>query len=463
VRETSEERLRREKALADAVELADFSRAWKVGWWGSWRAGLASGQGRAGFGWQQGRGTRHQAPTDRLRFAPTRLVPQGEGGAVAGAVLAAGRGSMPKRQDGGGGGAPATPPPQPAHTPSATRREPAAASRRANAAGAAAPGGPAGAQPDAAKGADQRAGAAAAAAAAAAATSGSGRKAGAGGGAANGVAPAAGQRDRQQQQQASTATPPPAQQRQQQQQQQQQQQRQQQERGEEAQANAAAAHRAAVLQAEHHVHPAQHPASQQLEGEGAALRASEERLCSHAEASALDTDAAAAAWSDGSTVPSLIRALTVPALNGGGGGGARGGGAAAWLRGSHSRRLTAAAARLLPFADMARPEAAALQQAIAGVCRTALQLQVRAARTPGGGIAGLRMGSRSFSASCCHSLLADTVLPCLPRLCSRPCWRRRSTRWSASGAQKQVRREGQGGGHPGRRGRGAFVRFQTSP
>jgi hypothetical protein len=31
VRETCEERLKREKALADAVELADCSRAWKVG------------------------------------------------------------------------------------------------------------------------------------------------------------------------------------------------------------------------------------------------------------------------------------------------------------------------------------------------------------------------------------------------------------------------------------------------
>jgi hypothetical protein len=31
VRETQEERLKREKALADAMELADSSRAWKVG------------------------------------------------------------------------------------------------------------------------------------------------------------------------------------------------------------------------------------------------------------------------------------------------------------------------------------------------------------------------------------------------------------------------------------------------
>jgi hypothetical protein len=32
VRETDSERLVREKALADAVELADSSRAWKVRW-----------------------------------------------------------------------------------------------------------------------------------------------------------------------------------------------------------------------------------------------------------------------------------------------------------------------------------------------------------------------------------------------------------------------------------------------
>lgn len=33
VRETQTERLKREKALADAMELADSSRAWKVGRW----------------------------------------------------------------------------------------------------------------------------------------------------------------------------------------------------------------------------------------------------------------------------------------------------------------------------------------------------------------------------------------------------------------------------------------------
>lgn len=32
VRETSEERLKREKALVDALEVADSSRAWRVSW-----------------------------------------------------------------------------------------------------------------------------------------------------------------------------------------------------------------------------------------------------------------------------------------------------------------------------------------------------------------------------------------------------------------------------------------------
>lgn len=41
VRETQEERLKREKALADAMELADSSRAWKVGA-GPWRLGAVS-------------------------------------------------------------------------------------------------------------------------------------------------------------------------------------------------------------------------------------------------------------------------------------------------------------------------------------------------------------------------------------------------------------------------------------
>ncbi|KAF8056751.1 hypothetical protein HT031_006249 [Scenedesmus sp. PABB004] len=89
VRETAGERLVRERALADAVELADSSRAWK-----------------------------------------------GEGGAVAGAVLAAAhRGSTPSRAAGApaataGAASPAalpsgTPPVQPTRTPSMTRREPA--------------------------------------------------------------------------------------------------------------------------------------------------------------------------------------------------------------------------------------------------------------------------------------------------------------------------------------------------
>lgn len=54
VRETQEERLKREKALADALEVADSSRAWRVGQSG-W--GLAGSEGwvvRAG----QGKGCR---------------------------------------------------------------------------------------------------------------------------------------------------------------------------------------------------------------------------------------------------------------------------------------------------------------------------------------------------------------------------------------------------------------------
>jgi hypothetical protein len=93
VRETEGERLVRERALADAVELADSSRAWK-----------------------------------------------GEGGAVAGAVLAAAhRSDTPNRggrpQQGSGSGQPGTPPPQAAQTPSATRQQPAAANRRVGPAG----------------------------------------------------------------------------------------------------------------------------------------------------------------------------------------------------------------------------------------------------------------------------------------------------------------------------------------
>jgi hypothetical protein len=61
-------------------------------------------------------------------------IEQGEGGAVAGAVLAAAQRSNTPNRGGraaaGGGTNPATPPPQSAQTPAATRREPAAANRR---------------------------------------------------------------------------------------------------------------------------------------------------------------------------------------------------------------------------------------------------------------------------------------------------------------------------------------------
>lgn len=77
VRETQEEKMKREKALADAVEIADSSRAWR-----------------------------------------------GEGGAVAGAVLAAA-----VRTDSRGSNAPATPQPQLAQTPQITRRDPLASRR----------------------------------------------------------------------------------------------------------------------------------------------------------------------------------------------------------------------------------------------------------------------------------------------------------------------------------------------
>jgi hypothetical protein len=122
-----------------------------------------------------------------------------------------------------------------------------------------------------------------------------------------------------------------------------------------------------VQHVQHHPHQPQQQ-QQQLEGEGAQLRASEERLCSHAEASALDTDAAAAAWSDGITISALLRALTAPQAPQQ---------QAAWLRGAPLRRLVAAAARLLPFGDGARPEAPALQSAVVGVARAAAAVQAR--------------------------------------------------------------------------------------
>lgn len=114
-------------------------------------------------------------------------------------------------------------------------------------------------------------------------------------------------------------------------------------------------------------------AQQQREGEAARLRASEERLCSHAEAAALDSDAAAAAWSDGATIPGLLRALAPPTAAGAGVACAAASATLPqWLRGAALRRVLSAAARLLPFADAGRKEAAALRAAVVAVARAAL-------------------------------------------------------------------------------------------
>ena len=261
VRETAAERLKRERALADAVALADSSRAWK-----------------------------------------------GEGGAVAGAVLAAGRGQTPPRRQQQQQSGAATPLAQAAATPEVAKASGAAAAAAATAAagrrGAAAS--------DASKPAGDQRGTLEA------------------GGAGSGGSSSSSSSSRKQ------PSPAPAAQQQQQ--------------------------PAAGATIAHHQHPsAAHQRLETLEGSGAALRASEERLCSHAEASALDAEAAAAAWADGATVPALVRALAPPAS-----------GAAQWLRAGAWRRVAAAAARLLPFADAARGEAAALQRAVAAVARAAL-------------------------------------------------------------------------------------------
>uniref|UniRef100_A0A383VWV5 non-specific serine/threonine protein kinase n=1 Tax=Tetradesmus obliquus TaxID=3088 RepID=A0A383VWV5_TETOB len=102
VRETAAERLKRERALADAVELADSSRAWKG------EDGAVAGAVLAAA---------HRSNT------PNRAGTQGAAAAAVGTP-------PPANSSSSAGAKPCTPPAQMAQTPSVTRRDPAAANRR---------------------------------------------------------------------------------------------------------------------------------------------------------------------------------------------------------------------------------------------------------------------------------------------------------------------------------------------
>ncbi|WIA41542.1 hypothetical protein OEZ86_008912 [Tetradesmus obliquus] len=102
VRETAAERLKRERALADAVELADSSRAWKG------EDGAVAGAVLAAA---------HRSNT------PNRAGTQGAAAAAVGTP-------PPANGSSSAGAKPCTPPAQMAQTPSVTRRDPAAANRR---------------------------------------------------------------------------------------------------------------------------------------------------------------------------------------------------------------------------------------------------------------------------------------------------------------------------------------------